>query len=62
MAHHIRHNGSVQEFAAHMITRLGGILHYSAYAEPKHAAAEAAAAEWDTPDAWAAKHSRKAGA
>ena len=67
MAHetgHRHHSGSIQEYAAHMIERLGGIFTGHEHAEPKHAAPEPkpAADEWDTADEWAAKHSRKAGA
>lgn len=48
--------GSIQEFAAKLVAQLGGT-------EPKpEPAPKPVAAEWDTPDIWAAQHSRKAGA
>lgn len=55
IAHRPRGVG-IQQFAARLVARLGGI---DPDAEPTP---KPVADEWDTPDAWGMKHARKAGA
>lgn len=52
------HGGGIQEYAAHMIERLGGFI---SGGDPKHAAPEPEPAADVWGDAWARQHSRKAG-